>query len=107
MQRRSGLKPLCGCGCGQRVRQWRHRYLTPAHVPHAVRSQAGAKGRRAYAFAARAKRFEATYALLTREGRRLTKETILTVFAEIERTAYRNGYHASEAKWVKRTRAAA
>lgn len=95
------LNPLCGCGCGGRVRRRFHTWLF-GHVPRVLRSLGGQKGRAAYAFKRRRLFFEEEFRRMSAEGRTLTKESILDAFAAVYTRAYGNGYRASDAKWAER-----
>lgn len=94
--------PLCLCGCGGQVRLRRHRYID-GHVPHGIRAEGGRQGGMARVYRHNRARFEQAFDELTRDGRRITKETLLTVLADTFRHAYGLGYRACEGKWRQRS----
>jgi hypothetical protein len=96
--RRHADAPLCLCGCGEQVRLRTRRYVY-GHVPHAIRAEGGRKGGMSRVYRRKAAEFEQVFADLTREGQRITKETLLTILADTYRRAYSTGYKACEAKW--------
>lgn len=97
------IRALCLCGCGQRVKHHYNKYASVACVPRSIRADACKKGRRTFAYRRRAVLFQASVDRLTsREGRRVSKEDLLTVLMDVYRVGYTNGYHASD--WKQRNR---
>lgn len=91
---------LCACGCQRPLkREWRTkgqpaRYATPACIPHTVRVMGARKGRRTYAYRKRDERFRAALAQI--EGRRITREQLYDVLADVYRVGYVSGYRAGK-----------
>jgi hypothetical protein len=90
--------PKCKCGCGQPVLR-RHRRYLGGHVPHALRAEGGRKGCQTRIYRHRRTKFAQAFEALTRDGRVVTKETFLTVLADVFRDAYGLGYRACETKY--------
>jgi hypothetical protein len=88
----------CEAGCGRRVkRRWRvkgtkTRFCSPACVPSSLRADNCRAGRATYAYRYRAKRYQAELQRI--QGRRLTTEDLLAIFARIERHGYVSGFQA-------------
>ena len=101
MRKPERIRPFCLCGCEQRVRVARNRYID-GHVPHAIRADAGRKGGMARIYRRRCRQFEQVFAEMTREGQRITKSTLLDALAVSFRDGYRMGYRACEGKWKRR-----
>ena len=99
MARHSGLKPLCACGCAQRVKGWDNRWATPQCVPKSVRSESGRRGRKTFAYRRRALLFKAELDRLTARGRTVTRESLAEAFFSVYRRGYMNGFCAKRGGW--------
>ncbi len=106
-KRRTGPKPLCQCGCGERVKGWHQTYATPQCVPFAIRSAAAKKARRLFAYRRRAIFFREQIERLFSGGPQITREDIATVFDAVYDRGWTNGYHACDFKHAQRRKRAA
>lgn len=90
--KRGTPKPFCKtCGIN-RVKTHGNDYCSPQCVPKAVRSAAGRKGRKNFAFRRRTQCFSAD---LDRLGQRPTREDMLAVMNTVYKRAYNTGFQAA------------
>lgn len=93
-KRRTGPKPLCRCGCGQRVKGYENTWATPQCVPKSLRSAGAKKGRRTFAYRRRALLFRAELEVLLARPT-LSREDITVAFNKVYDRGWRNGWHTA------------
>lgn len=98
-----GQLPCCLCGCGERVKEYRHKYASQACVPRSIRADNCRRGRRTWAYRRRALTFREEYARCFDGVRVATKETILS----FGQALYDKGYAAGQHKRLRAEKAAA
>ena len=84
--------PLCRCGCGRQVNHRHGKYASIACIPRELRVANCRKGRATYAYRRRAVAFKGDLDLLTRAGRRVSREDLLAILQRVYRRAYNSGF---------------
>lgn len=87
--KRGTPKPLCRACKVNRVKDHGGKYCSVACVPRSVRSAAGSKGRKTFAYRRRAMAYRAD---VDRLGRTPTREDILAVLQTVYVRAYNSGF---------------
>lgn len=78
-KRHAGVRPLCACGCGQRVKRWSRRpgrptrYFSVACVPKEIRRASARKARQRYAYRIRSAKFSRLIDRILEDGGRITR----------------------------------
>lgn len=100
------MTPFCRCGCGRHVKRAGNKYASVACVPLAARAMGGRNSRARFTLNRKARLFGGLLQRLDGLGKP-TRGDLVSLFDAAYTRGWDNGYHASEAKWVRRKRTAA